>query len=164
MPITGPEPVVADVRQYIENNIQNKIDAVNDGVDDGITLDYPVEVLDFVPSQTYLQRGFPMVGLQHGRLTAEDDSGWGMTSKMDLTVVVFDLDVEVGNLAKKIMRWESVLLQTMLTPTRLIGTRAWAVVFQGLDPGPTLARREDPRDYMSLTTLTVELRWSEDVA
>ena len=161
--ITGPEPVVNGVQEYIEDNIQTFIDEVNAGVTDGCTLARPIEVLPFVPSRSYMDNGLPLIGLQHGRLRPEDDTGWGFTACMPLTVVAFDMDPDLRRLAFKMMRWEATLMKLMLPPTRVITNEAWAVKFVSADPGPTLTRKENPRDFYGITTLTVELRFTQDV-
>jgi hypothetical protein len=160
--LLGSRHVVHSVRQYVEDNVQAAIDEVNDFENVLSPLETPVAVKPFVPTKAYLDAGMPMMGIQHGRLMVEDDSGWGFTAKMPLTLVVFDMSYDQDELSDKMMLWQSVMAKVMLPVDRVITNEAWPVQFVSADPGPTLTRSENPRDYYSLTTLTVTVRFTEE--
>lgn len=161
MPITGPEPVIAAVVARLNDELAPYIDAVNAEADDGIVCEQPVDVLDFVPPRSIIT-DTPLLAVMEGTFTLEDDTGWGATGHCPITVVNYVTDYEPRPLAMKLRRMDRAIIQCVLKG-RQVGP-AWGVTFVRSDPGPTLSRKESPREMFSLRASTFDVRFEQDTA
>lgn len=156
--INGSEPIVAAIKARIDTTLNGFITSVNALVTDGTTISNPI-TFDYVPTETDLV-SFPAVGIQEGTFHLEDDTGWGATGVQQFGLVIFEQRYSQEELARSLRRLRAAVTACILAG-RSIGP-GWAVVLKRVDPGPTLSRDETPRQYMSLTVVTVEIRFNQD--
>lgn len=162
MNITGPEPVVRGVLAWLGDKVPLAIAEVNTDATDGILLPDVQQFLPYAPTPVGLEMGLPIVGIKWHPLKFEDDTGWGATGVQQFSVIVYDTDYDHATLATRLMRWVTVLMKALCPPNRQITDEAWGTSFISADPGPTLTRGEDAREYMSLVAVTVELRFTQE--
>jgi hypothetical protein len=150
------EPTVAAMQAHLQETVPPIIDEINATSTDGVVVDYPVQVLDYVPSLVELDGiGYPCVAIMDGDIHLEDDIGVGATVVMDLAVVVFVQGVDQRTLAVSLRRWARVLTNAALGgPARQLDP-AWSLQLRNIQPGPTLGRAEDPRSWRSFRTVNL---------
>lgn len=153
------EPTIVALQQRLQEDLGAAIDEANAEATDGIVLEYPVQVLDYIPSLHELDGiGYPCVGIMEGDIRLADDTGWAATVVMDLSVVVFVQEVDQRTLAVSLRRWAGVLLTTCFGgPTRQLSP-AWSLQLKSVQPGPTLGRAEDPRSWRSFRSVNFEAK------
>lgn len=160
MALTGSEPIIALVKARLVDELNGVIDAVNAAVTDGVTISYPAQILDFVPPPTLLT-GFPTIGIQEGTLTLEDDTEWGATGVLPITIVFYIQSADPQAMAKQLRRYERAVM-TCILRGRQLPPEVWGMKFLRSDPGPTLGNQENPREYMSLRAVTIEVKFEQD--
>lgn len=154
------EPLIASMVARLTSDLPTVIAAINAEVIDGITMSSDVQVLDYVPTPTILNR-FPTVGVQDGTSDFEDDVGWSATGVHDLVLVTFVMEADQQRLARLLRRYTRAVANVALAG-RTVGD-AWGVTLNGILPGPTLGRGEEPREWISYTGVSVRLKADEDV-
>lgn len=159
MPITGPEPVIAAVVTRLTDELAPFIDGVNAEADDGIVCEQPVAIFDFVPPRSMIT-DTPLLAVMEGPFTLEDDTGWGATGNCHITVVNYLTDYDPRHLAMKLRRMDRAIIECVLKGRSI--PPAWGVTFVRSDPGPTLSRKESPREMFSLRASTFDVRFEQD--
>lgn len=122
------------------------ITAINAADTKGIQLKQVADVLDYVPTPKILT-DFPTVALQDGPTEMEDDTGEGGTAVCRFNLVVFHMHADQRQLAIGLRRYLQAVTSVAIEG-RAVGP-IWGMTFDGLIPGPTLGRGEEPREWMS---------------
>jgi hypothetical protein len=145
------EPVVRALVDRLETQLPEVIDELN--AEGDVELSVPEEVYPHIPSVGLL-RHWPAVGIQQLPTGLEDDIGSSAVARVELAVVAFEADPDLGTLAWKLIRWERALTTVVMAGRQLGvgGVDAYSVSHLGSRPGPTLGDSDDPetvRTYSS---------------
>lgn len=160
MTIQLTEPTVTALVAKLSAGLNAKIDEVNSAVTDGYPIDYPAAILDYVPPVGVMP-AFPIVCISDGNVFLEDDTGFGATGVFDLTIVIYIQNVDQRALAWQLRRYAQAVARCALDQRR-IGTAAWGVVLNAVRSGPTLARDESPREFLSTVAITITCKTEQD--
>lgn len=160
--IDGPEKIVAAVRARLVAELAGFVDQINALHTDGIDVTKPDDqfIYEFIPPRSMMVN-FPCIGIQEGTFYLEDDTGWGGTGVVQISVVSYEQDPDPDALAKKLRRLDAAVTACVLDGRRM-PPDGWGVKFIRSDPGPTLGRQESPREFMSLRATTIEVRFEQD--
>ncbi len=153
------EPLIAAMVARLTAELPAVIDAINVEMNDGLVLPYVAQVLDYVPTPTILN-SFPTVAVQDGPSDFEDDVGWSATGLHDLVIVTFVCDADQQRLARSLRRYTRAVANVVMRARTAGG--AWGITLNGILPGPTLGRGEDPREWISYAGVSVRLKADED--
>lgn len=121
----------------------------------------PAQVLDYAPPLSRLT-SFPTVAVVQGQTRFTDDTGDALTGWQSLTVVVYLQSTEPRALAWGLRRYADAVMDVVLAD-RNLGDNGWGIVPVSVDPGPSLTREEDPREIISFTGISFEVRTEQDV-
>jgi hypothetical protein len=153
------EHLIAAMVARLTADLPGVIDTINAEATDGLVIPYVDQVLDYVPTPTILNR-FPTVAVQDGPSDFQDDVGWSATGVHDLVLVTFVQDADQQRLATMLRRYTRAVANVAMAG-RTVGD-AWGVTLNGILPGPTLGRGEEPREWISYTGVSVRLKSEED--
>lgn len=154
-------PLVQALQTRLQNDMPTFINQVNAQFTNP---DFPVDqiqnVFDFVPSIKYLS-AFPAIGIAEGDITVQDDTGWAFDANTTFSVVVFEQRSEQRELSWA-LRKLSVAVTRCIMQGRSLPPDGWSLQLRRVRPGPTLGRDENPRQWMSTTTVQVDVRSTQD--
>lgn len=136
------EPVIAALKARLVDNLQAEIDNINSGVSDGYELEPIQQVLDFAPPPEYLTT-FPTIGLTDGTSVFEDDTGFAVTGRHEVLIVVYQQNPEQASLAWQLRRYTQAVSRVALAQ-RNLGSGAWGTGLVEIAPGPLL-ENSDPK-------------------
>lgn len=162
------EPAVLLLQSRLSANLNAAIDTINAAVTDGYTIDYPGQVLDYLPALSTLTV-FPTVGIEHGAGIFEDDSGYSATGQYVIEVVPVIQDGDVQALVRKLRRYTLAVARVVLPNARNWGTGTalpWSVGLRRIDYGPALRKgapdAEPPYQWVSFSAVQLTLKLDED--
>lgn len=163
MSVTLNEPVVKAVHERLSGGLPAAIAAINAVVTDGITIENPVEVLDYIPPPGLLT-AFPTIGIGDAPSTFEDDQGFSATGRHQLLVVAYVQNDVQGALAWQLRRYAQAIVRVVLDG-RNLGDAAWGTGLVGVYPGQAFADNEDPdhvKTWMSWVGVRMWAKRDED--
>lgn len=165
MTIQGYEPTISALRTQLAALLPGKIATINAAATDGITIADPVQVYDHLPSLGELT-DWPIVAIEEGRLSWEDDTGHHATGVLDLLVVAYIQHSEPSALAVYRRRYALAIMRASLegaTPRQC--TPAWGITCRGVEPGPSATNKwrddEPPGTYATFTAVGLRLKYDE---
>lgn len=154
------EEVVNTLRDRLEADLPAVITEINSSqTDPAYPMPAPAYVLDHIPLVSEMN-AFPVVGISDGDIHFEDDVGWGATGLMDITVVAFVQSPNHQEMVWWLRRYGQALVRVMMDTRRI--NPAWSVVLKNVRPGPTLGRDENPRQWLSTTSVTITVKVEQD--
>lgn len=169
MSIQGPDPVIKAIQAQLIAHLPDEIDTINSEKDDGLEVDHPITdgILDYIPLPGELVDA-PMIGIDEGRFTWEDDTGFAATGVVDLLVVAYVQDAEQAALTNVRRRMSLAIMRAVLqgdTPRQI--APAWGITFRGGEPGPTggspwKTDDQPPYSYLTWTTLAFRCKYDEN--
>lgn len=165
--IQGPQAAIAALQTHLETELPAQVLSVNNDVTDGVYIADPLHVYDYMPAIGQLT-DFPIIGIEHGKLRWEDDTGFDATAILDVAVVAFVNHPDPQGLARRVRRYQTAILRT-LDQTRSLGFGSgvpWGVQMTGADFGPALERRmptsdDPPQTFMTYTVVGLRLKYDE---
>lgn len=140
------EPLVTGLRSRLEASLPATITEINSTVTDGYTIVNPVQVFDFIP-QAELLTAYPTIGIGDLPSTFEDDTGFAVTGRHGLQIVVFLADPDQRALAWRLRRYLQAIVTVALS-NRQIGD-AVGLTLRRIVPGPTLDVSRDPETWVT---------------
>ena len=160
MAIQLNEPVIAALRDRLEDDLPAAITSLNASVTDGFTISNPVNVYDFIPPVALLL-DFPTVGIGDAPSTFEDDQGFSMTGRHRLLICAYLSDPDQRALAWKLRRYSQAIVR-VLRSDQQIGP-GWGSGVERIDPGPTLTDNpEAPQTFTSWVGVAIWVKTDEE--
>lgn len=152
-------PLVTALQARLADDLPAKIDEVNALVTDDTTIDYPAQVLDYVPLPAQLTE-FPTVAIGDLPSTFQDDIGSSVTGVHGLSIVVFLVHQDQRTLAWQLRRYLQAVT-TVALAGRQLGD-AMGTTLRRITPGPTLDAVESPRAWLTWASVDINILRSDD--
>lgn len=154
-----------DTLKALHTRLTTNLNAVIDTANSTLTtpsfpLDYPTQVFDYIPPIGELA-DFPIVAIGDGTIDFQDDVGWSATGVMDFVVCIWVHEFEPRALAWKLRRMMACVANCVLLDRDLDGA-GWGVTLGKIEPGPTLGRRENPKEMVGMRAMTLTVRDEQD--
>lgn len=157
------ETIVLEIMRRLTSDLPAHITAVNATITDGYTIENPASGMIFdYPPPIRLLTNFPAVALIEGATTFEDDTSWNATGVSDFTVVAFVQDLEQEGLARRLRRYARAVASAVIQG-RTLPPDGWGVTLIRIEPGPTLANRNNPQTRMSWVSVSFRVKTDQNV-
>lgn len=161
--ITLNETIIRGLVAQLQAHISTEVDAINSSVADGFTIQYPQQVLDYIPLPSQFGGGLPVVAVQDMPSTFEDDLVSSMTGNHMLGVCVILNNADPRALAWQLRRSMQAVVN-VIQLDRTLGGACWTTILGQVEPGPMLGQRPGTADdygWLSWTWLTISCRREE---
>lgn len=160
---TLSENNIKAIHARLEAELPRYIDQVNaELVDPEYPIEQPVHIYDFIPTTAYMT-DFPVVAIGDGEIFFDDDVGWSATGNMDFAIVVWVQHPDQQQLAWMLRRYMIAIANCILEGRNLAAYGGgWGLKLGKIEPGPTLGRKEKPREFLSMRALTLSIRDEQD--
>jgi hypothetical protein len=163
------EPLIDTLVGLFTEELPAVIRTLNTGYADSVTLEDPEQILPYMPTESGLEAGMPLIAVTDGTSTFQDDTVFSLVGVHELGIVAVAQDTHHAELAKILRRYTRALMLCIqqdrekasagLLPTK---TGAWYTGFGVIQPGPLLADRDpdapakQPSTFMSWSGFTIK--------
>jgi hypothetical protein len=158
------EVVIDTLVELFDTTLPGVLAALNPTFRDGITLNDPVQIVPYMPTEAGIEAGMPLVAVSDLPSNFDDDTVSSMTGYHELAILIVLSNTDHPALAKELRRYVRALMLTVQEDrakdgTGLLPSKAgvWYTGFKGIQPGPLLGDRDPDSPSKQPSTF---LSWS----
>lgn len=155
------EPIIAALVAQLRANVAAEVDAINADVTDGRMIEPPAQILDYAPTPSDLQGGFPIIGVASAPSKFEADL---VTSVVGVHQII--LVGVISNPDPSVLEWQLRrylrLMMNIVQLDRTYGGRCRGTILDRADPGPLVKNTNPNIDAAWLSDCYLWLRCTRD--
>ena len=155
------EPIIAAIVAQLRANVAAEVDAINANVADGRTIDHPAQILDYAPTPSDLQGGFPIIGVASAPTKFEDDLVRQVVGVHQIILVGVVANADPAVLEWQLKRYLRLMLNVVQLD-RTYGGGCRGTILDRADPGPLVQNPNPKTDLTYLSWCWLWLRCSRD--